>query len=99
MTLELEYYRPFHRADLTDHATPGVWRFGVADGVVDCDDLAYFLNYAHPGGIVDKADFTTHGTTTGQSGYGAPDGLVTSSDLDYYRDVLFPAAHPAACPP
>ncbi|MCA9287502.1 MAG: S8 family serine peptidase [Phycisphaerales bacterium] len=100
VALELLHYRfahPHNRADLTDHNTPGTWRFGVADGVIDCDDKAYFMDYAYPNLIVEKADFTTTGALQGQPGYGVPDGVVNPDDRDYFLDVLFPAAYAGTC--
>lgn len=91
--LEAIYYRPFNRADLTDHNVAGTWRFGIADGVVDCDDLNYFLQTAYPLQILEKADFTTAGSVSGSPGYGVPDGVVTSDDCIYYTHVL----HPGGC--
>ena len=99
MALELMYYRPFNRADLTDHNTPGTWRFGVADGVTDCDDLEFFLQHAFPNQIVEKADFTTEGVGPGQQAWGTPDGLVTEEDSTYYTTILFPTAYPQGCAP
>lgn len=96
--LELTYYRPFHRADLTDHNTPGLIRFGIADGLTDCADLAYFLETAYPQQIIEKADFTTQNAMPGNPLYGVPDGLVSPSDHEYHTTVLFPAGYPYGCP-
>lgn len=95
--LELIHYRPYHRADLTTHNDEDVWRFGIADGVTDCEDLYFFVNHAYPGQILEKADFTTTAATLGQPGYGVPDGYVTSDDYVYYTTLLFPAAVPGGC--
>jgi subtilisin family serine protease len=99
MALELLYYRPFNRADLTDHNVPNTWRFGVADGVTDCDDLDFFVDFAYPNQVVEKADFTTSAVGPGHSHWGVPDGLVTTEDYIYYTTLLFPAAYPQGCPP
>jgi len=58
--------------------------FGDPDGVVDTDDLGYYLGFWIAGNR-SVTDFTTTGATLpGQTGYGVPDGVVDTDDLGYF---------------
>ncbi|MEM9066304.1 MAG: GC-type dockerin domain-anchored protein [Planctomycetota bacterium] len=64
--------------------------FGAPDGIIDLDDLGYFLNFWLPGDIA-IADVTTVGATLqGQPSFGVPDGEVTLDDLGYFLNVWLP---------
>ncbi|MEM9065871.1 MAG: GC-type dockerin domain-anchored protein [Planctomycetota bacterium] len=57
--------------------------FGVPDGIVDLDDLGYFLGFWLVGDLT--ADVTTTGgTLVGQPGFGFPDGIIDLDDLGYF---------------
>ncbi|MEM9066460.1 MAG: GC-type dockerin domain-anchored protein [Planctomycetota bacterium] len=61
--------------------------FGEPDGVIDLDDLGYYLSFWLAGDAA-IADVTTTGATlTGQAGFGVPDGFVDLDDLGYYLGV------------
>ncbi|MEM9065901.1 MAG: GC-type dockerin domain-anchored protein [Planctomycetota bacterium] len=67
----------------TGATLPGQPGFGIPDGVVDLDDLGYFLGFWLMSDPV--ADFTTTGATLpGQPGYCVPDGVVDLDDLGAY---------------
>jgi len=58
--------------------------FGEPDGLVDADDLGYFLSFWTEG-VAATADLTTTGATlAGQPGFGQPDGLVDADDLGFF---------------
>ncbi|MEM9066134.1 MAG: GC-type dockerin domain-anchored protein [Planctomycetota bacterium] len=60
--------------------------FGEPDGVVDLDDLGYYLNFWLVGDLL--ADTTTTGATLeGQPGFGIPDGSVSLDDLGFYLNL------------
>lgn len=72
-------------ADLTTSGATldGQEGFGVADGIVDLDDLGYFLNLWVASDPL--ADLTRTGSTlVGQEGFGLPDGVIDLDDLGYF---------------
>ncbi|MEM9064999.1 MAG: GC-type dockerin domain-anchored protein [Planctomycetota bacterium] len=77
------------QADLTTAGATlaGQAGFGEPDGLVDLDDLGYFLNAWLTGDAV-VGDTTTAGATLeGQPGFGVPDGVVELDDLGYYLNL------------
>ncbi|MEM9066458.1 MAG: GC-type dockerin domain-anchored protein [Planctomycetota bacterium] len=66
--------------------------FAMPDGVVDLDDLGYFIGVWLSN--LSEADVTTTGATlAGQPGFGVPDGTVDLDDLGYFISVWL-----AGCP-
>lgn len=58
--------------------------FGEADGIVDLDDLGYYLGFWLAGDAA-VADVTMTGATlAGQAGFGEADGSVDLDDLGYF---------------
>ncbi|MEM9066057.1 MAG: GC-type dockerin domain-anchored protein [Planctomycetota bacterium] len=81
-------------ADLTTTGATlaGQLGFGEADGIVDLDDLGYFLGFWLGGDLI--ADFTSTGATLpGQIGFGEADGVVDLDDLGFFLGLWL-----AGCP-
>ncbi|MEM9065905.1 MAG: GC-type dockerin domain-anchored protein [Planctomycetota bacterium] len=67
--------------------------FGEPDGVIDLDDLGYYLTFWLDSDAA-VADVTTTGATLeGQPGFGTPDGVVDLDDLGFFLTTWL-----AGCP-
>ncbi|MEM9064983.1 MAG: GC-type dockerin domain-anchored protein [Planctomycetota bacterium] len=70
----------------TGSSLPGGPGFGIPDGVVDLDDLGWYLSRWLA--LDPVADLTTAGATLpSQPGAGIPDGQVTLDDLGYFQTI------------
>ncbi|MEM9066456.1 MAG: GC-type dockerin domain-anchored protein [Planctomycetota bacterium] len=75
---------------LADMTTSGATLFGQPgwgeyDGVVDIDDLGFYINAWLVGSGICGIDLTSTGATlVGQPGFGVPDGWIDLDDLGYY---------------
>jgi len=79
-------------ADLstTGATLQGQQGFGVPDGVIDGDDLSFFLNF-WAASDASVGDVTTTGATiAGQQGFGVPDGNVDGDDLGFFLNLWIP---------
>ncbi|MCA9287145.1 MAG: S8 family serine peptidase [Phycisphaerales bacterium] len=93
MALEDMYYDC--PADLTHGSTIGEWGYGVPDGTVDSQDLAYF-SYWHGLGAVAIADIAGTCPTSADcetGGCSTPNGVVDPDDLTAYMCL-----YNAGCP-
>lgn len=79
------------RPDLTTGAVPGQPGYGIPNGVVNSDDLFYYVAQFAAGNIA-VADLTTV-ALPGYPGYGVPDGILTNDDFFYFL-ILFSAGCP-----
>ena len=80
---KLEELRDDCNADLPHTDDPGDWGDGVPDGVVDADDLSYYI-YWHALGNLDIADIAGTCTDCEQTTCHTPDNSVTADDLYAY---------------
>ena len=77
-------------ADLTTRTkNPGEAGYGEPDGIVDGEDLSFYVALwlqGDPG-----ADVTTNNTNPGEPGYGSPDGVVLGDDLSTFVSLWLTA--------
>jgi lysophospholipase L1-like esterase len=78
-------------ADMTGTNEPFDPRYGVPNGVVDGDDLFFFLD-AYAAGNLALADLTGS-DDPGNPAYGLPDGQITEADFNYFF-ALFSSSDP-----
>ncbi|MCB9840372.1 MAG: hypothetical protein H6809_01805 [Phycisphaeraceae bacterium] len=69
-------------ADLTTGAIPGLFGYGVPNGLLTSDDFFYFLAQYAAGNLA-VCDLTT-GAVPGAPGYGQPNGVLSSDDFFFY---------------
>ncbi|MEZ6232834.1 MAG: GC-type dockerin domain-anchored protein [Phycisphaerales bacterium] len=69
-------------ADLTTGAIPGLFGYGVPNGLLSSDDFFYFLAQYAAGNLA-VCDLTT-GAVPGGPGYGQPNGVLNSDDFFFY---------------
>lgn len=77
---------PHCRADITTGAIPGVYGYGVRNGVLNNEDFFYYLTQ-FAGGNLGVADMTT-GAIAGQAGYGIPNGILNNDDFFFYLTIF-----------
>lgn len=72
--------------DLTTLADWQTAHYGVPDGIIDVQDLRYFLDYFTAGDL-GVADVTTR-AVPGSAGYGVPDGDINNDDFLYFLTLF-----------